>query len=66
VPKIDLDDRGGVTGGVACFAFAGTYTNGYSDASGLSLVEQSTEYVGTDAAGVVLLPCCAGKRTGVF
>ena len=63
---MDLGDRGCVTGGVACFAFPGTSTDGYSKASGLSLVEQSTGDAGTDAAGVVLLPCCAGKRTGVF
>ena len=66
MPKIDFDDRGGVAGGVACFAFPGTSTDGYSKASVFSLIEQSTGDVGTDAAGVVLLPCCAGKRTGVF
>lgn len=63
---MDLGDRGCVTGGVACFAFPGTSTDGYSKASGLSLIEQSTGDVGTDAAGVVLLACCAGERTGVF
>jgi hypothetical protein len=66
VPKIDFGDCGSVTSGVACFAFPGTSTDGYSKASGLSLIEKSTGDAGTDAAGVVLLPCCTGERTGVF